>query len=124
MIKKSLSVILSSVYVLSLLIMTGCADDLRNRSVFDCGAGDAVISFSVENISATRAGNSYDFESNIDHAYLLFYSASASLENDKPLAAVRAEIDNNNPGTLKFKIPLRLTPDTDYQLLAVANADQ
>ncbi len=123
MIKKSLSVILSSVYVLSLLIMTGCADDLRNRSVFDCGAGDAVISFSVENISATRAGNSYDFESNIDHAYLLFYSASASLENDKPLAAVRAEIDNNNPGTLKFKIPLRLTPDTDYQLLAVANAD-
>lgn len=106
-----------------MFITVGCADDLRNRSVFDCGAGDAVISFYVDKISTTRAGNTYDFESDIDYAYLLFYSASASLENDKPLAAVRAEIDDNNPGTLKFKMPLRLNPDTDYKLLAVANAD-
>lgn len=123
MIQKYLSIILSSVYILALFITVGCADDLRNRSVFDCGAGDAVISFYVDKISTTRAGNTYDFESDIDYAYLLFYSASASLENDKPLAAVRAEIDDNNPGTLKFKMPLRLNPDTDYKLLAVANAD-
>lgn len=123
MIQKFLSIILSYVYILALLVTVGCTDDLRNQSVFDSGAGDAVISFSVENITATRAGNVSDFESDIDYAYLLFYSASASLDNDKPLAAVRAEIDDVNPGALKFKMPLRLTPDTDYQLLAIANVD-
>ena len=103
--------------------MVGCADDLRNRSVFDCGAGDAVIRFSVEDVILTRDGETKDIESVVDHAYLLFYSGEVSLLTDIPLAAVKAEADSSTPGNLKFKMPLSLQPNTDYQVLAIANAD-
>ncbi|MDE7346561.1 MAG: hypothetical protein K2N48_07470, partial [Muribaculaceae bacterium] len=105
------------------LCLSGCTDDLRNRSVFDSGAGSAVIGFSIENVALTREGENHDIESEIDHAYLLFYAADASLETGVPEAAVRADIDESDPGRLKFKMPLRLKPNTDYQLIAVANAD-
>ncbi len=109
--------------VITLIFMAGCIDDLRNRNVFDSGAGDAFIRFSVENVVSTRDGDIQDMESVVDHAYLLFYEEDVSLETGLPIAAVRAEIDAASPGTLKFKIPLLLNPDTDYQLLAVGNAD-
>ena len=103
--------------------VTSCADDLRHRNVFDDGAGDTVISFSVENGSQTRTEGSVQMETLIDHAYLLFYDSGASLETDVPLAAVRGEISETDPSAISFKIPMRLKPDTDYRLLALANAD-
>ena len=103
--------------------LTGCADDLRNRKIFDSGAGEAMIRFFVEDLNLTRDGESADIESVIDHAYLLFYTSDASLITDIPLAAVKADIDSELPGRLKFKMPLSLQPNTDYQLLAIANAD-
>lgn len=106
-----------------MLFIAGCADDLRNRTLFDCGAGDAVIRYSVEDVILTRDGESQNFESVVDHAYLLFYEFDASLETDTPVAAVKAEVDPAVAGNLKFKMPLSLTPNTDYKLLAVANAD-
>ncbi len=109
--------------VLCLSLLTECVDDFRHRSLFDAGAGSAFIGFSVENVVLTRDGDGQDKESLIDHAYLLFYDADASLQSALPVAAVRAEVDAANPGNLQFKMPLRLTPNTDYQLLALANAD-
>lgn len=110
-------------FLSTLFLLCGCADDLRNRSLFDSGAGDAVIRFAVEDALLTRDGETEDIESAIDHAYLLFYSNDASLLTDVPVAAVRAEVDQATQGNLKFKMPLSLTPNTDYQLLAIANAD-
>lgn len=118
---SSLIVLLSSVITLS--FMSGCADDLRNQSVFDCGAGDAVIKFSVKNVILTRAGEDQDIESVVDHAYLLFFDEDVSIDSGVPVAAVRAEVDAEFPGVLKFKMPLRLQADKGYQLLALANAD-
>ncbi|MDE6022750.1 MAG: hypothetical protein K2G13_04530, partial [Muribaculaceae bacterium] len=109
--------------VLSLALAGGCADDLRNRNIFDSGAGDVMMSFSVENISMTRADGDRDIENVIDHAYLLFYDKDVLSERAVPLAAVRAEISEKNPNSLSFKMPLRLEPDTDYKLVAIANAD-
>lgn len=109
--------------VITLLVFSGCADDLRNRNIFDSGAGDAVIRFSVENVVLTRDGEAQDMESIVDHAYLLFYADDASIDTGVPIAAVRADVDADYPGVLKFKMPLRLQPNTDYQLLAIANAD-
>lgn len=103
--------------------MAGCADDLRNRKLFDCGAGEAVISYSVADVILTRDGDDVDFESVVDHAYLLFYASDASIRTDVPVAAVRAENDPDHLGHLKFKMPLTLNSNTDYQLLAIANAD-
>lgn len=124
MLRHSLStILLFYALVIALFLTAGCADDLRNRSLFDGGAGSAVIVFSVENVTLTREADSQDMESVVDHAYLLFYAEDASLETGVPVAAVRAEVDAADPGKLKFKMPLRLQPNTDYQLLAVANAD-
>ncbi len=106
-----------------LFFFSGCADDLRHRNIFDAGAGDAVMRFSVENVSLTRDGESEDIESVIDHAYLLFYAPDASLIADAPIAAVKAELDPDQAGNLIFKMPLSLSPNTDYQLIAIANAD-
>ena len=124
MVRLSLSkIILNYMLVIALLLAAGCADDLRRRSVFDGGAGNAVIGFSVEDVSLTRDGDDRNMESFIDHAYLLFYEADSSLETGVPVAAVRADIVASDPGKLEFKMPLRLEPDTDYQLVAIANAD-
>ena len=109
--------------VLSLFVACGCADDLRGKNLFDAGAGDAVLRFSVENISLTRAEDGRDTESLIDHAYLLFYSKDASVLTANPLAAVKATVEDSNPSALTFKMPLSLQADTDYQLVAIANAD-
>lgn len=117
------ALIIIIVAALSLLLNGGCADDLRSGSVFSAGAGDAVISFSVENVSLTRAEVGQDMETRIDHAYLLFYPADAAVQTAKPLAAVRAEVSETNTSSLIFKMPLLLEPDTDYQLVAIANAD-
>ncbi|MDE6632610.1 MAG: hypothetical protein K2K23_06390, partial [Muribaculaceae bacterium] len=106
-----------------MFFFSGCADDLHNRNIFDCGAGDAVIRFSVENVVLTRDADTQDMESAVDHAYLLFYAEDASIDTGVPISAVRAEEDVDFPGKLKFKMPLRLQPNTDYQLLAIANAD-
>lgn len=113
------------IFVSALLafLVSGCADDLRQRNVFDAGAGDAVISFSVEKVNLTRTEDSPQMESAIGHAYLLFYEADASSENDVPVAAVRAEVVEANPSALTFKMPLRLEPEKDYRLQAIANAD-
>ncbi|MDE6291767.1 MAG: hypothetical protein K2M16_09565, partial [Muribaculaceae bacterium] len=62
-------------------------------------------------------------ESRIDHAYLLFFPSGSSIVNISPIAAVRADVDENDPGILTFNMPLALQPDTDYSLIAVANAD-
>ncbi len=118
------SIICFLLSAIQLFIFSGCADDLRHRSVFDAGAGDAVIRFSVEDVSLTRDGESEDIESVIDHAYLLFYAPDASLVADAPVAAVKAELDPAQTGNLKFKMPLSLLPNTDYQLIAIANADE
>ncbi len=109
--------------MMTIIIMEGCADDLRNRTIFDGGAGEAIISFSVENLSSTRNGVSSDMESEIDHAYLLFYSAAGALENEVPVAAARAEVKSSQPGSLSFSMPSSLEPNKDYRLLAIANAD-
>ncbi|MDE6479979.1 MAG: hypothetical protein K2L45_06875 [Muribaculaceae bacterium] len=106
-----------------MFFFSGCADDLHNRNIFDCGAGDAVIRFSVENVVLTRDTDTQDMESAVDHAYLLFYAEDASIDTGIPISAVRAEADADFSGKLKFKMPLRLQPNTDYQLLAIANAD-
>ncbi len=103
--------------------MAGCADDLRNRTLFDCGAGDAVISYSIADVILTRDSEEEDFESKIDHAYLLFYASDASVRTGEPLACARAENDPGSTCRLKFKMPNALKPNTDYQLLAIANAD-
>lgn len=108
---------------LAAFLAVGCADDLRYRSVFEAGGGDAHISFSVENLSSTRTEDVRSPETDIDHAYLLFYSSEANLTTEAPVAAVRAEIDATNPAALAFKMPLSLLPDTDYRLVALANAD-
>lgn len=118
------SLILQISLVFTLFFYAGCADDLRNRNIFDSGAGSPVISFSVENVTLTRQGETSEMESAIDHAYLLFYESSASLETAIPVAAVRAEISADNPSALDFKMPLLLSPNTDYQLVAIANADR
>lgn len=117
------SLLTSLIFSLVLILLVGCADDLRNRRVFDCEGGEVVIRFSVEDVVLTRDGESQDFESIVDHAYLLFYATDASLETDSPVAVARAELDPALPGNLKFKMPMSLEPNTDYQLLAVANAD-
>ena len=109
--------------VLSLLLLGGCADDLRHRNLFDDGEGEAMVSFSVEKISLTRADEGMDKETVINHAYLLFYRSDAVFETDVPLAAVKAELSASNSSSLTFKMPLLLAPDTDYKLLAIANAD-
>ncbi|MDE5871876.1 MAG: hypothetical protein K2H22_08035 [Muribaculaceae bacterium] len=120
---KRLSIYLVVWAILASLGVCGCADDLKRGSVFDSGVGDAVILFSVEKSSLTRMEGNQDMESCIDHAYLMFYDAGDVSDRAVPLAAVRAEVDGSNPGVLKFKMPLRLMPDTDYRLVAVANAD-
>ena len=120
---SSSNFLINVMHILVIIIMTGCADDLRHRSVFDSGAGDAVIRFSVEDAALTRDGETEDIESVVDHAYLLFYSEEASVTTDIPVAAVKAEADISIPGNLKFKMPLSLQPNTSYQLLAIANAD-
>ncbi len=119
----SFRILLFCLYIPTILLMAGCVDDLRNRSLFDCGAGNAVISYSVADVILTRDGEEEDFESVIDHAYLLFYEADASVRTEVPVAAVRAESVPTNPGILSFKMPITLKPNTNYQLLAVANAD-
>lgn len=116
----SFRILLFCLCIPAILLMAGCADDLRNRNLFDCGAGDAVISYSVADVILTRDGNEEDFESVVDHAYLLFYASDASVTTDVPVAAVRAESESNG---LKFKMPIMLHPDTDYQMIAIANAD-
>ncbi|MDE7410056.1 MAG: hypothetical protein K2N09_08535 [Muribaculaceae bacterium] len=109
--------------LLWMFFITSCADDLRHRNIFDAGAGNTVISFSVDNGSQTRSDGSVRMEMLIDHAYLLFYDSEASFETDVPLAAVRGEVSETDPSALLFKMPMRLKPDTDYRLLALANAD-
>lgn len=109
--------------ILVAFFATGCADDLRNRNMFDAGTEEVAMSFSVEKVASTRAEDGQDIESVIDHAYLLFYPSHVSNYNSVPIAAVRAEISTSDPASLSFKMPLRLEPDTDYKLLAIANAD-
>lgn len=109
--------------MLTILLMCGCADDLRNRCLFDGGGGEAIISFSVENIASTRNGQSLAMESEIDHAYLLFYSASGTWENEVPLAAARGEVKSSESAILSFLMPLNLEQNKDYRLVAIANAD-
>ncbi|MDE6637758.1 MAG: hypothetical protein K2K32_05935 [Muribaculaceae bacterium] len=111
--------------VLPMVFMViGCSDDLRNYNVGDVG-DDVAIPFTVDNISLMRDGNSLDWESEIDHAYLLFYDYSDSDEEhgDIPVTFVRAEIKDHSPGMLTFKMPLILEENKDYRLVAVANAD-
>lgn len=121
MIRQSLIAVM--LMVLSLAVAGGCADDLHRKDLFDAGGGEVSVSFSVEKVGQTRADASSDIESDIGHAYLLFYSSDSEPESSLPLAAVRAEVDGADPGALRFKMPLRLQSDTDYRVLAVANAD-
>lgn len=121
MIRQSLIAVM--LMVLSLAVAGGCADDLHRKDLFDAGGGEVSVSFSVEKVGQTRADASSDIESDIGHAYLLFYSSDSEPESSLPLAAVRAEVDGADPGALRFKMPLRLQADTDYRVLAVANAD-
>lgn len=104
-------------------VAAACVDDMRDNSVFAAEGGDAMIAFSVENVSLTRAIEGQDMESGIDHAYLLFYPSEVAIENAIPLAAVKADVSAANPNALSFKMPLSLEQDTDYNLLAIANAD-
>lgn len=120
---SSFRILFFLMYIPAIFLLAGCADDLRNRKLFGCGGGDAVISYSVADVILTRDGENEDFESAVDHAYLLFYSSDASLASAAPLAAVKAECVPGNPGTLKFEMPTALQPKTDYQILAIANAD-
>ena len=121
MIRQSLIAVM--LMVLSLAVACGCADDLHRKDLFDAGGGEVSVSFSVEKVGQTRADASSDIESDIGHAYLRFYSSDSEPESSLPLAAVRAEVDGVDPGALRFKMPLRLQSDTDYRVLAVANAD-
>lgn len=109
--------------VLLAILLAGCADDLRDRNIFEAGVGDVIIRFDVQNIVATRSDGEQDRESAIDHAYLLFYPSEEASDDSQPLAAVRAEVSQANNTALEFKMPLRLLPDTDYRLIAIANAD-
>ncbi|MBD5275965.1 MAG: hypothetical protein HDS37_07745 [Bacteroides sp.] len=111
--------------VLAVGFAVGCADGMRYVDM-DTSADDAVvIAFMLENVSSTRteAADGNALESCIDHAYLLFYPHGSSVDGTVPLAAVRAEISESDPSALSFRMPLLLQPDTDYRLLAIANAD-
>lgn len=101
----------------------GCADDLRNEDIFAGSEYDVEISYSVDKSSSTRTGSSSDWESVIGHAWLLFYEEGDSFDDDMPVAAVRAEVKDNASGVLSFRMPLRLEENKDYQLIALANAD-
>lgn len=105
------------VFVVALLL-SGCSDDLDRTVLFHEGAGEICLPYSIEKANSTRS--SFEGESAIDHAYLLFYPADASLNSDSPSAAVRADASEGN---LKFKVPLILEENTQYNILAVANAD-
>lgn len=117
------ALVITILSALSLALACGCADDLRGRNLFDAGAGEAMIRFSVDNISLTRADVEPDKESLVNHAYLLFYASDATVETDVPVAAVKAEVSESNPTALTFKMPLILQANADYRLVALANAD-
>lgn len=118
------SLLMFFITVLSLALAGGCTDDLRGRNLFDAGADEATIRFSVANISLSRASDTGDIESNIDYAYLLFYPEDATVGTSVPIAAVKAEVSTSDLTALTFKMPLSLKPATDYKLLALANADE
>ena len=109
--------------LLPILIGSSCSDDLGKVSFDDSGSGQVAISFSVDKSPTVRSENAESWESEIDHAYLLFYSDDESVQNSYPLAYTKAEVKAGAPGSLFFKLPARLEEDTDYRLLAVANAD-
>ncbi|MDE5840832.1 MAG: hypothetical protein K2H49_07925, partial [Muribaculaceae bacterium] len=105
-------------------LFTCCADDLQNGNIFESGDQDATISFSVEKVLLTRGDSSFEWESAIESAYLLFYDKNDVSGSGLPIAAVRAEVKEESPERLSFKMPLRLEENKDYRLLAVANADR
>ncbi|MDE6740997.1 MAG: hypothetical protein K2J58_01550, partial [Muribaculaceae bacterium] len=120
--KSRFRMILLSALLIALFAI-GCADDLRNRTLSDVGEGEVQVLFSIEGIYTTKAEGGEEMESRISHAYLLFYPSDISIEEAVPLAYVRADVSETDPSTLTFKMPLQLLPDTDYRLIAVANAD-
>lgn len=105
--------------LLPILLGSSCSDDLRKASLRDPGSGQVAISFSVDKSLTVRSENVDSWESKIDHAYLLFYAEDGSC----PLAYTKAEVKEDTPGQLYFKLPSRLKEETDYRLVAVANAD-
>lgn len=110
-------------WVLPMVFLTiGCADDLRNQYIGNVGE-EVSISYTVDKVSLTRDGSSLEWESAIDHAYLLFYDSSNEEDGDLPVTFVRAEIKEDSPGALTFKMPLILEENKGYRLVAVANAD-
>lgn len=114
----------SIILLLPMVFMAiGCSDDLRNQDIVGADVDEVSISFSVDKVAVTRSGSSLDWESAIDHAYLLFYDSSNEEGNDFPVTAVRAEIKENSSDMLTFKMPLILGENKDYKLVAVANAD-
>lgn len=114
----------SIILLLPMVFMAiGCSDDLRNQDIVGADGYEVSISFSVDKVAVTRNGSALDWESVIDHAYLLFYDSSNEEGNDFPVTAVRAEIKENSSGMLTFKMPLILEENKDYKLVAVANAD-
>lgn len=109
--------------VLPMVFLTiGCADDLRNLN-FGVAGEEVAISFTVDKVSLTRDGSYLEWESAIDHAYLLFYDSSNEEDGDLPVTFVRAEIKEDSPGALTFKMPLILEENKGYRLVAVANAE-
>lgn len=114
----------SIILLLPMVFMAiGCSDDLRNQDIVGADGDEVSISFSVDKVAVTRSGSALDWESAIDHAYLLFYDSSNEEGNDFPVTAVRAEIKENSSGMLTFKMPLILEENKDYKLVAVANTD-
>lgn len=117
--KTSLS---AFVWLLILIAVNGCSDDVRKVGLFREGTEEAIISYSITKTVTIRSGEDNGWESSIDHAYLLFYDASTEVSSI-PLAAARAEVKDEMPGSLVFKMPLRLKENVDYKVIAIANAD-
>lgn len=110
------------VWLLILIAVNGCSDDVRKVGLFREGTEEAIISYSITKTVTIRSGEDNGWESSIDHAYLLFYDASTEVSS-MPLAAARAEVKDEMPGSLIFKMPLRLKENVDYKVIAIANAD-
>lgn len=95
----------------------GCSDDIQHPDEINPGADSILLSYSVNDLD-TRGENTLVAESEIGHAYLLFFSGTGDF-----VSSSYAVNDTKNPGCLKFDIPDQLEENTPYSIVALANAD-
>lgn len=102
------------------MAICGCADDLRGS--LSSTQNFVSLGFSIENPATTRAV-SLPHENRIDHVYLMFFDDAISEDDAILIGYVKAEVSFDDEATLKFPVPSFLQKDSNYRLLALANAD-